>query len=98
MDNGGVKGNLCYTVTPIYCQLEAETFYRSKKKITPASNNLSNKDRLLFDKGLKHDVNNWFSGWNVDFGYKRSTARTPASICFLLEQETLSALLQSTQL
>ena len=24
--------------------------------------------------------------------------RTPASICFLLEQETLSALLQSTQL
>ena len=42
--------------------------------------------------------NNWSSGWNVDFGYKRLTVRTPASICFLLEQETLSVLLQSTQL
>ena len=39
-----------------------------------------------------------YFGLNVDFGYKRSTVRTPASICFLLEQETLSALLQSTQL
>ena len=32
------------------------------------------------------------------FWIQRSRVRTSASICFLLEQETLSALLQSTQL
>ena len=29
-------------------------------------------------------LSNWSSVWNVDFGYKRLTVRTPASICFLV--------------
>ena len=42
--------------------------------------------------------------WTIGVGLRMSTLDSnvagsiPASICFLLEQETLSALLQSTQL
>ena len=44
------------------------------------------------------------STWTIGVGLRMSTLDSnvagsiPASICFLLEQETLSALLQSTQL
>ena len=47
---------------------------------------------------------NGVESWTIGVGLRMSTLDSnvagsiPASICFLLEQETLSALLQSTQL
>ena len=40
----------------------------------------------------------WSSGLNVGFWSQRLTIQIPTSVCCVLEQETLSALLQSTQL
>ena len=40
----------------------------------------------------------WSSGYNVGFWIQRLTVQIPTSACCILEQDTLSALLQSTQL
>ena len=40
----------------------------------------------------------WSSGKNVGFRIQRLTVQIPTSVCCVLEQDTLSALLQSTQL
>ena len=40
----------------------------------------------------------WSSGYNVGFWLQRLTVQIQTSVCCVLEQDTLSALLQSTQL
>ena len=54
-----------------------------------------------------HHLNAWtllhslsiLVGWlECRFWIQRATVRTPATVCCFLEQDTLSALLQSTQL
>ena len=51
--------------------------------------NINNNDKV---------VSYWSFGLNVGFWLQRQTVRTPATACCFLEQDTLSALLQSTQL
>ena len=40
----------------------------------------------------------WSCGYDADFWIQRLTVGTLTSVCCILEQDTLSALLQSTQL